>query len=105
MPLAAFAQANPAGGLLGLVNFAGTVINALIPILIGAAVVVFFYGLVKFIYTRKSGDKSIMWWGIIALFLMVSVWGIIRIAQSTLGIGGVQTLPVPHVNPGSVQGG
>ncbi len=101
-PLFAFAQTSPQSGILGLVNLIGTVINALIPILIGAAIVVFFYGLVMYIWKRKGADYIYI--GIIALFVMVSVWGIVRIAQSTLGIGGVQQLPVPHVTPTTVSG-
>lgn len=101
-PFVAFAQTTAASGLMGLVNLAGTVINAVIPLLIGAAIVVFFWGLVKYILNRKN--KDILYMGIIALFVMVSVWGIVRIMQSTLGIGGTQTLPVPHVSPGSVTG-
>ncbi len=102
-PLLAAAQATtPASGIMGLLNLIGTVINAVIPLLIGAALVVFFWGLVKYILNRKN--KDLLYTGLIALFIMVSVWGIIRIAQSTLGLGGTQTLPVPHVNPSSITG-
>ena len=47
------------------------------------AVLVFFLGLVRFIF--KAGDakaveegKSLMIWGVVALFVMVSIWGILR---------------------------
>lgn len=67
-------------------------IEILIPIVAGIALLVFFWGLTRFI--MKAGDTSavkegrdLMVWGTIALFVMVSVWGILRFVQSDLGIG------------------
>ena len=76
-------------------------LNRLIPVLIAAALVVFFWGLVKYILSGKSkGAKDIMIAGLLGLFVMVSVWGIIRIAQNTFlgGSGALQTPSgIPHV--------
>jgi hypothetical protein len=63
---------------------------ALIPLIFAAAFVVFLWGIFKFMYAtdstkRKEAQKRI-WWGLIGLFVMVSVWGIIKIAGETLGI-------------------
>ncbi len=54
----------------------------LIPLLVGVALLVFFWGLVKFIYkagseTAHEEAKNIMVWGIVGLFVMVSIWGIV----------------------------
>ncbi|MEN9338636.1 MAG: hypothetical protein RI945_361 [Candidatus Parcubacteria bacterium] len=66
-------------------------------LLMTAAFVLFIYGLVVFVLGRISekGDlkdlekgKSFMLWGLIALFVMVSSWGIIRLAQDLLDIKG-----------------
>ena len=57
----------------------------LIPVLIALALVVFFWGLVKYIQSGKAkGGKDIMIAGLVGLFIMVSVWGIIKVAQNTL---------------------
>jgi hypothetical protein len=55
-----------------------------IPIVAGIALMVFFYGIAKFIYALQAGDeggtsdgKEVMKWGIVALFVMVSIWGIV----------------------------
>ena len=63
--------------------------NSLIYVVFGFALVVFFWGLAKFIL--NSGDekshedgKRLMFWGVIALFVMASVWGIIAVLQDDI---------------------
>jgi uncharacterized membrane protein len=68
-------------------------IATLIPIMITLAVLVFFWGLVKYIMsasdeTAKEGGKNLMIWGMIALFVMVAFWGILGYFQNTLGLSG-----------------
>ncbi len=83
-----------------LVNYFIGLINLALPVVVGIALLVFIWGLIKFI--SKSGDaashkegRSLMIWGIIALFAMISYKGLIGIAQSTLGIhDGVDVLPL-----------
>lgn len=55
------------------------------------ALLVFLWGLVKFI--SQAGDpeavksgKSIMIWGVVALFVMVSIWGIVNFIQVALDL-------------------
>lgn len=74
----------------GLVQLFISYIKLLFPILVGLALLVFFKGLIAFI--AKSGDekshtegKNLMIWGILALFVMVSVFGILRFFYSDLG--------------------
>ena len=78
-------------GLGSLVTAIRALLNSLIPILIALAVIYFFWGLITFI--RASGDekkraegKGQMLWGIIAIAVMVSIFGIIAWLQSTLGV-------------------
>ena len=50
----------------------------------------FFFGLVKYIISGaddKEVAKSVMMWSLVALFVMVSVWGIIGLVQDTFGLG------------------
>ena len=72
-------------------------ITSLIPIAFGAGLLVFFWGLAKFIYSagdeRKVEEgRHIMVWGLIALFVMASVWGIIKFIQTDLGLQGINTI-------------
>ena len=71
--------ANLVGVLIGLVN-------NIIPVLVTIAVAFFIAGGIRFIY--KSGDarghgadKTILAWGLIALFILVSVWGILALLR------------------------
>ena len=65
-----------------------------VPVLGGVAVLVFFWGLVKFILAIGGDEKAVsqgrtlMVWGTIALFIMISLWGIIRFLHSEFGFTG-----------------
>lgn len=74
----------------GLIKLFLDLISAVIPVIVGLSLLVFFRGLVKFIWA--SGDpssheegRSIMIWGLIGLFVMLSVWGILRFAYGDFG--------------------
>jgi len=66
------------------------IINPLIILLFALAVVYFLYGLARYLLSpeneeiRKS-SKSHMLWGIIGMFIMVSVFGIMTLILTTLG--------------------
>ncbi len=67
------------------------IINAVIPILLAIAVIAFFWGLVMYLLSgevaeKKSQGIQIMMMGLIAIFVMVSIWGIIRVLQSTFKV-------------------
>ncbi|MEK9209267.1 MAG: pilin [Patescibacteria group bacterium] len=67
------------------------ILDALIPLLMVAAFVVFLWGIVKFITSggdeeKKKSAKSLIIYGLIGLFVMVAVWGIIKLVQGTFGV-------------------
>lgn len=96
LPLVALAQTP--NNLTGLIAFAGDTLNRIIPVLIALALVVFFWGLIGYIMKKKPGEsKGIMIAGLLGLFVMVSVWGIIRLAQNTFGVGNVAPVGIPQV--------
>ena len=96
-PLLANAQAT-VGSLLRLV---GTTLTSLVPLAIGLAVVIFLFGVIKYVTAgdseegRKNG-RQLMLWGIVGLFVMVSVWGLVQVLNATTGVsqGGTGTLPI-----------
>lgn len=67
------------------------ILNPLARLLIAIAVVYFFWGVAKFIINsdneqaREEGKKHMIW-GIIGLFIMVGVWGIIEVVWFTLPV-------------------
>ena len=95
-PLIASAQALTP--LKQLIVSVGSILNLLIPVLIAAAIVVFFWGLVMYIRKPEIAEgKNVMIAGILALFIMVSVWGLVNLVQNSLGVSGNASVTVPQV--------
>ena len=87
------------GSITGLLYLALSIVNLIIPLLIAVALVVFFWGLIQYITSADHAKgRNTMIAGILALFVMVSVWGIIRVVGNTLGIqSGGQQFVAPTV--------
>lgn len=87
MPVLVMAQAN-AFSILGVIR---NLLNVLIPILITAALVYFIWGVISYVIAKDADDqakaKSVITRGVIGLFVILSIWGLIGIIQSTFGIG------------------
>ena len=70
--------------------FLSTFLNGVIGLFITLAIVVFSWGLIKYLWSIDNENAheglKIMFWGLIAIFVMVSIWGIIRLLQSTLKV-------------------
>lgn len=69
-------------------------VSKIVPILIGLSFVVFLWGVLRFIQgageeTAREEGKLFMFWGIIGLFVMISVWALVGILSSSLGGAGV----------------
>jgi fumarate reductase subunit D len=96
------------GGTSGAANFTplqkiivatSNIIGSLVPVMIALAVVVFFWFLVQFIWkgaedpkVHQNGMKG-MGYSLLAIFVMVSLWGIIGFVGNALGIGQGGKLP------------
>ncbi|KKU79315.1 MAG: hypothetical protein UY04_C0012G0027 [Parcubacteria group bacterium GW2011_GWA2_47_7] len=92
-PVMAFAQTP----LENTVNAVQNIIDLLIPLLLALAVLLFFWGLVKYIANAsdeaaKESGKTLMSWGMIAIFVMVAFWGIIGYVQESTGLSGSVTV-------------
>lgn len=80
----------------------GNVISVATPIVVALALLAFFWGLALYIFQTGDGEKrkkglSMMIWGIVALFVMLSVFGIINLVQNSLGVG-TGTIQVPTIS-------
>lgn len=92
-----------------------SLLDLVVPIVFALALIFFFYGIAQFI--RSAGDtktlesgKNKMIWGIVGLFVMISIWGIIKYLGDSLGIetnirNGAPTRTVPAVDPANVSPG
>lgn len=88
LPLVSFAQ--ELGNIESLVGSVGRIVNLIIPILFAVALLGFFYGLVMFIFggeMDKEKAKKTMIWGVVALFVMASVWGLVNWLGDAVGVG------------------
>lgn len=99
-PSLAFAQ--QLGNLETLLRSVGRLIDLALPIVVAIALLAFFWGLVKFIFSAAGEDahkegQRLMIWGLVALFVMVSVWGLVRFIGNALGVGQGDTVTVPTV--------
>jgi hypothetical protein len=93
------ASAETLGGVLGIV---GQLVGAATPIVVALALVYFFWGLGQFILGSSESEKrkeaiGIMIYGIIALFVMVSIWGIVNVLQTTFNVQGGSDVRAPRV--------
>ncbi|HEY4501968.1 MAG TPA: hypothetical protein VJJ20_02780 [Candidatus Paceibacterota bacterium] len=75
-----------------LAQFVGEIIsfiNTLVGLLASAALVIFLWGSVRFLYRTgdthaKAADRSMLTWGLVSLFVLVSVMGIVKLMQQAL---------------------
>jgi hypothetical protein len=60
-------------------------------ILLALTILVFLYGLMKFMFkgresnTARAEGRQVMLWGIIGIFVITSIWGLVAIASSLIG--------------------
>lgn len=93
-------------GLIGIVGLFYAILKIAIPILLTLAVVFFLWGLVS--YMRSDDDldveaaKKTMLKGIIAIFIMVSIWGLVAILQNTFNLSGNNVTQEDITGDGSV---
>lgn len=78
-----------------LFNWGTCIINkSIVPLLITAAMIVFIYGVITYIQsgadsTKRAEGANFMLWGIVGLFVITAVWGLVKILTDTFGIQNV----------------
>ncbi len=79
-----------AAGLTDVLVLASSILNACIGLLITGAIVVFFYSIAMYMLTadnvKKGESLKLALYGVVTIFVMVSIWGIIRLLQSTFKV-------------------
>lgn len=88
-PVIAFAAPRTFSELAGTIV---TLINSAVGVLIVAGLVIYFWGIsrniLKFGGTESKAEiKNYFIWGIVVLFVMVSIWGIVEMIQNSLFAG------------------
>ncbi len=72
-------------------KFNDVILNPIITLLFALAVVYFLWGVSQFILNSESDEarekgKMHMIWGIVGIFIMIAVFGIIRLIANTFGL-------------------
>lgn len=102
LPMVALAQTPSLSYFTTLIGQINGVLVALVPVLIGVALVAILLGLARYAFAagdpeaQKQG-KQIMLWGVIFLFVMVSIWGLVALLQSLTGIDGTTAPNTPEL--------
>ena len=92
LPSVAYAQGTPVPPtvLVFIGKISTNILNPIIAIMFALAAVYFFYGVAAYIWNpnneeaREKGRKGMLW-GIVGMFIMVSVFGIMRFLISSIG--------------------
>lgn len=92
------------------------VLRPTVSLLVALAVVFFLVGVVKFMFsvgdeTKRKEGKNMMIYGVIGLFVMISVWGLVGLLTNTF-FGGNNARPDPNdrsrfnfgILPGELEG-
>jgi len=75
-----------ADDILGLISTIEDIFTAVLPLIGTMAVIFFFWSSAQYILKEgeaKNDAKMHMVWGIIILFVMVSVWGLVAVLDNT----------------------
>jgi hypothetical protein len=104
-PALAFAQSTGVtlNNLSGALTDLARLMDRIIPILIGAAIILFLFGVLKYVFNAGSEDarkegRTFMIYGIIAIAVMLSVWALVAFVRNTFGVNDVNApTNLPHV--------
>ena len=109
----AFAQLKAEDAMAGitsidrvLVAFTGGVVKSTGTLFMALAMVAFLFGIVQYVWALREGvekdlktGKQFMLWSLIALFVMFSVYGIVKMAQGILfNNKDINTITIPSLN-------
>ena len=64
----------------------GCILARSLYLIVALAVVIFLFGVFKFITSEgdnKQGGRELMFWGVVGLFVIFSIWGLVAILQNT----------------------
>ncbi|MSR78909.1 MAG: hypothetical protein EXS59_02065 [Candidatus Taylorbacteria bacterium] len=84
----ALAPTRDATDAFSLIRILQNIVDAVIPFIIGLGILVLIYGIFNFISSAgdeeaRAGAKQLIIWGVIGIFVMVSVWGLVNILMGT----------------------
>jgi hypothetical protein len=108
-PIITFAQTNQSlkeiNNINDLTNKFTSLGNIFIQILIALAVIFIVFNVVRYLIMgaddeekRKKAGSAILW-GIVGLFVILSIWGLVRILKNTFNTSNAPVGPLPAIIP------
>jgi len=88
-------------GFAGLIVWFAGLLNTAVPIIISLAVVFFIWNVFSYAVAgdedKKKQAKTQIIWGVVGIFVMVSIWGLVAILSNTFSLdrGAVSTPILP----------
>ena len=90
-PLIMFAQGQQ--DALGVLGRLKEILQAVIPLLVTAAVAYFIFGVVRYVIAgdadKKAEARTVIINGVVGLFFILTIWGVVILLQNTLGVRGM----------------
>jgi SNF family Na+-dependent transporter len=73
--------------------------TVLVPLAFTLALLFFFWGVAKYIWSAgdKEEGKKIMVWGVVALTVMTTIWGLVYFIGTELGLDEQGTITIPTI--------
>jgi len=98
LPLITIAQTTAVTDADTLFTQINNIISKIVPLFIGIAVIYLLYAAISFITSAEDAEKkkvaqNKLIYGIIALFVMVSIWGLVSILTGTFGFSENKAAP------------
>ncbi len=83
----------------------GDLVALAVPILLGIAVAVFVWGLLQYFWqgddeTVRGESRAHMVWAVLALFVIVTVWGLVALLMELTGVQDGETVEAPNADFG-----
>ena len=89
-PVFVFAQTFLNSNVNYVLDTMTSILASLIPVLIGLAALLFFWGLIRYLTTTNENTRkeaiNVIIYGIITLFVMVAIWGLVNIIAVTFDV-------------------
>lgn len=109
LPYTALAIETIGTNLLGVLSITQTILRQVVVLLVSFAVVFFIYGITRYITAGENEDrrtkmKNLMIYGIIGLFVIVSMWGIVYVLVNTFNLNLSQNVEIPYFETSGTSG-
>jgi len=97
-PLVSLATPESPRGIMGLLISFVTIVNWFVGLLMALATLIFLWGILNYVLagdseSKRAEAKGYMTYGVVTLFVMVSVWALVYVISNTFGLQTGLNLP------------